>query len=69
MSSYQMVLHRPVETAGVIGNYAPLARFVPLATLAAVLFVVAYNMGEWREIAQSFVSRGLILPFGSPRLL
>jgi SulP family sulfate permease len=29
---------------------APLARFVPLATLAAVLFVVAYNMGEWREI-------------------
>lgn len=30
---------------------APLARFVPLATLAAVLFVVSYNMGEWREIA------------------
>jgi SulP family sulfate permease len=30
---------------------APLARFVPLATLAAVLFIVAYNMGEWREIA------------------
>jgi SulP family sulfate permease len=30
---------------------APLARFIPLATLAAVLFVVAYNMGEWREIA------------------
>lgn len=29
---------------------APLARFIPLATLAAVLFVVAYNMGEWREI-------------------
>ncbi len=29
---------------------APLARFVPLATLAAVLFVVAYNMGEWREV-------------------
>ncbi|WP_433964871.1 SulP family inorganic anion transporter [Tunturiibacter gelidiferens] len=29
---------------------APLARFVPLSTLAAVLFVVAYNMGEWREI-------------------
>lgn len=31
--------------------FAPLAKFVPLATLAAVLFVVAYNMGEWREIA------------------
>lgn len=30
---------------------APLARFIPLAALAAVLFVVAYNMGEWREIA------------------
>lgn len=29
---------------------APLARSVPLATLAAVLFVVSWNMGEWREI-------------------
>ena len=29
---------------------APLASFIPLATLAAILFVVAYNMGEWREI-------------------
>ncbi len=29
---------------------APIARFIPLATLAAVLFVVAYNMGEWHEI-------------------
>jgi SulP family sulfate permease len=29
---------------------APLAQFVPMATLAALLFVVAYNMGEWREI-------------------
>jgi len=29
---------------------APLARFIPLGALAAVLFVVAYNMGEWREI-------------------
>jgi SulP family sulfate permease len=29
---------------------APLARFIPLATLAAVLFVVAYNMGEWQEV-------------------
>jgi SulP family sulfate permease len=29
---------------------APLARFVPLPTLAAVLLVVAYNMGEWHEI-------------------
>jgi sulfate permease, SulP family len=30
---------------------APLASQIPLAALAAVLFVVAYNMGEWREIA------------------
>jgi sulfate permease, SulP family len=30
---------------------APLARFVPLATLAAILLVVAYNMSEWRETA------------------
>lgn len=29
---------------------APLARFIPLSTLAAVLFVVSWNMGEWREI-------------------
>ena len=29
---------------------APLAKFIPLGILAAVLFVVAYNMGEWREI-------------------
>lgn len=29
---------------------APLASHVPMATLAAVLFVVAYNMGEWHEI-------------------
>jgi SulP family sulfate permease len=29
---------------------APLASYIPLAVLAAVLFVVAYNMGEWNEI-------------------
>ena len=29
---------------------APLARHIPLATLAALLMVVAYNMGEWAEI-------------------
>lgn len=29
---------------------APLASYVPLAALAAVLFMVAYNMGEWHEI-------------------
>jgi SulP family sulfate permease len=29
---------------------APLAAHIPLAVLAAILFVVAYNMGEWAEI-------------------
>jgi len=29
---------------------APLAASIPLAVLAAVLFVVAWNMGEWREV-------------------
>jgi SulP family sulfate permease len=29
---------------------APLAARVPLAVLAGILFIVAYNMGEWREI-------------------
>lgn len=29
---------------------APLARFIPLATLAAILFVVVYKMSEWREV-------------------
>lgn len=28
---------------------APLAKNVPLASLAAILLIVAYNMGEWRE--------------------
>jgi SulP family sulfate permease len=31
---------------------APMARHIPLAVLAAILFVVAYNMGEWSEIPQ-----------------
>jgi MFS superfamily sulfate permease-like transporter len=31
---------------------APLAGSVPMAVLAAILLVVAYNMGEWREIPE-----------------
>jgi len=31
---------------------APYARFVPLSVLAAILLVVSYNMGEWREIPE-----------------
>jgi SulP family sulfate permease len=29
---------------------APLAQYIPLAVLSAILLVVAYNMGEWKEI-------------------
>ncbi|HEU4754715.1 MAG TPA: STAS domain-containing protein, partial [Armatimonadota bacterium] len=29
---------------------APLARFVPIPALSAVLVMVAYNMGEWKEL-------------------
>jgi SulP family sulfate permease len=31
---------------------APLVRFVPMPALAAILLVVSYNMGEWREIPE-----------------
>lgn len=31
---------------------APLAKFIPLATLSAVLVVVAYNMGEWHQFVR-----------------
>ena len=31
---------------------APLAGYIPLSVLAAILLVVAWNMGEWREIPQ-----------------
>jgi SulP family sulfate permease len=39
---------------GILLVAAPLASYIPLATLAAVLFVVAYNMGEWNEIGAIF---------------
>ncbi len=31
---------------------APLVSYIPMAALAGILMVVAYNMGEWREIPQ-----------------
>lgn len=37
---------------GILLFAAPLARFIPLAALAAILFVVSWNMGEWREIPE-----------------
>jgi len=38
--------------AGVLLVAAPLAQYVPLAVLAAILLVVAYNMGDWGEIPE-----------------
>jgi sulfate permease, SulP family len=35
---------------GILVFAAPLAEHVPLAVLSAILLVVAYNMGEWKEI-------------------
>src|SRR5205809_4538116 len=31
---------------------APLASYIPMAALAGILMIVAYNMGEWRELPQ-----------------
>ncbi|MFN0134983.1 MAG: SulP family inorganic anion transporter [Phycisphaerae bacterium] len=31
---------------------APLAKHIPMSVLAAILFIVSYNMGEWREIPE-----------------
>jgi len=35
---------------GILLFAAPLATFIPLSVLAAILLVVSYNMGEWHEI-------------------
>jgi SulP family sulfate permease len=35
---------------GILVAAAPLARYIPMPVLASILFVVAYNMGEWHEI-------------------
>lgn len=43
-----------VTLLGILLAAAPLASYIPLATLAGVLFVVAYNMGEWHEIKAIF---------------
>jgi SulP family sulfate permease len=37
---------------GILLFAAPLAASVPMAVLAAILLVVAYNMGEWHEIPE-----------------
>jgi len=38
-----------VTLLGILLFAAPLASYVPLAVLAAILFVVSYNMGQWEE--------------------
>jgi SulP family sulfate permease len=38
--------------AAVLLFAAPLAQYIPLASLAAILLVVSYKMGEWREIPE-----------------
>ncbi len=37
---------------GIVLFAAPLVKHVPLAALAAILMIVAYNMGEWQEIPE-----------------
>ena len=37
---------------GIVLLAAPLAAYVPLATLSAIVMVVAINMGEWHEFAE-----------------
>ncbi len=46
---------------GILLVAAPMASYIPLTTLAAVLFVVAYNMGEWNEI-------GAVLQMDAPAI-
>jgi sulfate permease, SulP family len=41
-----------ITLLAIIMFVAPWARFVPLSALAAILFVVSYNMGDWKEIPE-----------------
>ena len=43
-----------ITLLGVLLFGASLAAYVPLPVLAAILFVVAWNMGEWLEIGEVF---------------
>ena len=45
------ILHALV-LLGIVLVAAPLASYVPLATLSAIVMVVAINMGEWHEFAE-----------------
>src|SRR5260370_12492316 len=37
---------------GIVLFAAPLVKHVPLCALAAILMIVAYNMGDWEEIPE-----------------
>lgn len=37
---------------GVLALFMPYASLIPMPTIAAILFVVAYNMSEWREFVK-----------------
>jgi len=41
-----------VTLLGVLLFAAPLARYIPLSVLSAILLVVAYNMGDWSEVPE-----------------
>jgi SulP family sulfate permease len=41
-----------ITLLGIVMFAAPLARFIPLSVLAAILLVVSYNMGDWQEIPE-----------------
>lgn len=38
-----------ITLLGILAIFMPYASLIPMPTIAAVLFVVAYNMSEWRE--------------------
>ena len=46
----------------------PVAKFIPLAVLAAILLVVSYNMGEWTEIPELLKLSGWKWRAGQRRL-
>ena len=41
-----------VVLLGVLALFMPYASLIPMPTIAAILFVVAYNMSEWRKFVE-----------------
>lgn len=46
-----------VVLLGVLVILMPLASYIPMPAIAAILFVVAYNMSEWREFVKIIKTR------------